>query len=78
MLTHLYSNQGFKNVTLVKKDMKKKKATHYAWPLKAWCPEPESNQRHVDFQSTALPTELPRHGFFKWRPGRDLNPRSPP
>ena len=22
------------------------------------CPEPESNQRHVDFQSTALPTEL--------------------
>ena len=60
MLTHLYSNQGFKNVTLVKKDMKKKKATHYAWPLKAWCPEPESNQRHVDFQSTALPTELSR------------------
>ncbi len=26
-----------------------------------WCPEPESNQRHVDFQSTALPTELPGH-----------------
>ena len=25
------------------------------------CPVPESNQRHVDFQSTALPTELPRH-----------------
>ncbi len=23
-----------------------------------WCPGPESNQRHVDFQSTALPTEL--------------------
>ena len=23
-----------------------------------WCPKPESNQRHVDFQSTALPTEL--------------------
>ena len=22
------------------------------------CPVPESNQRHVDFQSTALPTEL--------------------
>lgn len=22
------------------------------------CPEPELNQRHVDFQSTALPTEL--------------------
>ena len=23
-----------------------------------WCPEPESNQRHADFQSAALPTEL--------------------
>ena len=22
------------------------------------CPEPESNQRHEDFQSSALPTEL--------------------
>jgi hypothetical protein len=27
-------------------------------PCFFWCPEPESNQRHVDFQSTALPTEL--------------------
>ena len=26
-----------------------------------WCPEPESNQRHGDFQSPALPTELQRH-----------------
>ena len=25
---------------------------------KKWCPEPESNQRHEDFQSSALPTEL--------------------
>lgn len=25
------------------------------------CPVPESNQRHEDFQSSALPTELPRH-----------------
>src|SRR3569832_668839 len=24
-----------------------------------WCPGPESNQRHCDFQSHALPTELP-------------------
>ena len=29
-----------------------------------WCPEPESNQRHVDFQSTALPTELSGQIFF--------------
>ena len=37
-----------------------------------WCPEPESNQRHEDFQSSALPTEL--SGLI-WRPGRGSNPR---
>ena len=26
-----------------------------------WCPGAESNHRHEDFQSTALPTELPGH-----------------
>ena len=26
-----------------------------------WCRGAESNRRHEDFQSTALPTELPRH-----------------
>ena len=26
-----------------------------------WCLRPESNWRHTDFQSVALPTELPRH-----------------
>ena len=29
--------------------------------VKRWCLRSESNQRHVDFQSTALPTELQRH-----------------
>ena len=29
------------------------------------CPEPESNQRHEDFQSSALPTELSGH-TSKW------------
>lgn len=28
---------------------------HRIW---IWCPDPESNQGHEDFQSTALPTEL--------------------
>jgi hypothetical protein len=28
---------------------------------KIWWPEPESNQRHADFQSAALPTELSGH-----------------
>ena len=27
-----------------------------------WCPGTESNRRHCDFQSHALPTELPGHG----------------
>src|SRR3954452_13835278 len=27
----------------------------------AWCPGAESNHRHCDFQSHALPTELPGH-----------------
>ena len=26
-----------------------------------WCPRSESNQRHADFQSAALPTELQGH-----------------
>ena len=26
-----------------------------------WCREAESNRRHEDFQSSALPTELSRH-----------------
>ena len=29
--------------------------------FRKWCLRAESNRRHVDFQSTALPTELPRH-----------------
>lgn len=28
-----------------------------------WCPRAESNRRHEDFQSSALPTELPGLGF---------------
>ena len=28
-----------------------------------WCLRSESNQRHADFQSAALPTELQRHLF---------------
>ena len=38
------------------------------------CPKPESNQRHEDFQSSALPTEL--FGHISAR--RDSNPRPSP
>ena len=37
---------------------KNKKRTSYE--VRFWCLEPESNQRHEDFQSSALPTELSR------------------
>ena len=29
--------------------------------INKWCPEAESNHRHGDFQSPALPTELSGH-----------------
>src|SRR5207237_10453526 len=32
-----------------------------ALSLRNWCPGAESNHRHGDFQSPALPTELPGH-----------------
>ena len=33
-----------------------------------WCLRSESNQRHEDFQSSALPTELQRHmGYLRTR-----------
>ena len=53
------------------------KAVLYRWAIPAykWCLRTESNCRHTDFQSVALPTELPRH---KWRPRSDLNWRSSP
>ena len=45
-----------------------------------WCPEPESNQRHVDFQSTALPTELSGQIFLRAETARlgNFNPKRDP
>jgi hypothetical protein len=35
-----------------------------------WCPGAESNHRHADFQSAALPTELPGLALLPgWRRG---------
>ena len=45
---HLYKNKKIAPRTYVSKKLL----------LKKWCPDPESNQRHGDFQSPALPTEL--------------------
>ena len=38
--------------------------------LNKWCPEAESNHRHGDFQSPALPTELSGHVAFLLQRGR--------
>ena len=39
------------------------------------CPEPESNQWHEDFQSSALPTELSGHTqYFVWVAGAGFEP----
>ena len=48
--------------------------------LSLWCLRSELNQRHGDFQSPALPTELQRHTaravpYKKWRSGWGSNPR---
>ena len=50
------------------------RSTRWATSAYSWCLRPESNQRHVDFQSTALPTELQRQKE-KWRPGTGSNRR---
>ena len=47
------------------------RSTRWAKSAK-WCLRSESNQRHTDFQSVALPTELQRQ---VWRPRRGSNPR---
>ena len=39
-----------------------------------WCPGPELNQRHADFQSAALPTELPGHMKEKVATRKGLEP----
>ncbi len=39
-------------------DTKNRCLTAWLYPSKEWWPETESNRRHEDFQSSALPTEL--------------------
>jgi hypothetical protein len=48
---------------------KKKKTTKSMRLRHRWCPGADLNHRHADFQSAALPTELPGHFPFKCLPG---------
>jgi hypothetical protein len=43
-----------------------------------WCPGAESNHRHCDFQSHALPTELPGHARAMAREEQGHTPRRAP
>ena len=52
----------------------KKAAYNAVFLIFKWWLQRESNQRHEDFQSSALPTELWSQN--KWRFRRELNPRS--
>ena len=45
--------------------------------LKLWCPVPESNQGHEDFQSTALPTELTGLRNLKFVEPREARIKAP-
>ena len=54
----------------------RRRSINWATPANIkWWPETESNRRHGDFQSPALPTELSGQQIKKWRPGRGSNPR---
>ena len=63
MITHIYSNARYKN----KLPWQRYRYTPDTSSIqgsptnKKKCLEPESNQRHEDFQSSALPTELSGH-----------------
>ena len=49
---------GFEPATLA---LARRYSTTEPLPHFFWCPEAESNHRHGDFQSPALPTELSGH-----------------
>ena len=48
-------------VTIQKLKMKGISLKPLKYLRKTWCPEADSNHRHADFQSAALPTELSGH-----------------
>ena len=72
----LCSRQQFRQENIQKKKIPRKRCQFNRSQGFQWCPDSELNQGHVDFQSTALPTELSGHDmkFLKWWAIRDSNP----
>ena len=54
-------DQEEKCATSVLWDFRERGNINYINISELWCPEAESNHRHEDFQSSALPTELSGH-----------------
>lgn len=56
---YLGSNSQFKNLKTLEQVNKKNVTEFKMVKYLEWWPEPGLNRRHKDFQSFALPTELP-------------------
>ena len=65
-----HAGQSARRVPQNSRKLKASPANHQLSHWKKWCPGPELNQRHCDFQSHALPTELPGHLSAGRSPGR--------
>ena len=55
----LVEGAGFEPAKALPTDLQSAPFGHLGIPPVLWCPGAESNHRHEDFQSSALPTELP-------------------
>lgn len=69
-----YKNSKMKSKSLAYARLESGDGYGYCRNRKKWWRGTESNRRHMDFQSTALPTELPRHFFWWKRQGSNLWP----